>query len=310
MSAIQGFGRPLGRGTRLALLQVMVRLTTSQNNDLVELRVEGELTESTTHEVEQLSRSYLGAGRKVVLRLAGATFADRTGVELLRNLQRKGVMLTECSGFFSELLRGKPEPSLGSTGEPRNGDGLVERLKAHDEEAFETMVRQYGGRMLATARRLLGNEHDANDAVQQTFISVFKSIAGFNGEAKLSTWLHRIVVNAALGQMRYRRRRPELPIDDLLPRFDEEGRWAGDAVQQSEARENLTDGRETQEMVRRCIDRLPEVYRSVLVLRDIEELDTAEAAKMLAVTPNAAKIRLHRARQAFKTLIERERCLL
>jgi RNA polymerase sigma-70 factor (ECF subfamily) len=292
----------------------MVRLTTSQNNDLVELRVEGELTETTTHEVEQLSRSHLGAGRKVILQLAGATFADRTGVDLLRDLQKKGVMLTECSGFLSELLRGKPEPSLDSTGERRNGEGLVERLKAHDEEAFETMVRQYGGRMLATARRLLGNEHDANDAVQQAFISVFKSIAGFNGEAKLSTWLHRIVVNSALAQMRYRRRRPELPIDDLLPRFDEEGRWASELAHNTEARENLreilTDGRETQEMVRRCIDRLPEVYRSVLVLRDIEELDTAEAAEMLAVTPNAAKIRLHRARQALKTLIERERCLL
>jgi RNA polymerase sigma-70 factor, ECF subfamily len=285
----------------------VLRITTSQSNDRIELRIEGELTESTTHELEQLSRSYLGVECRLVLRLAGATFADRTGVALLRNLQKQGVMLTECSGFLSELLRDKPESSLHLTGEQRNGDGLVARLKAHDEEAFETMVRQYGGRMLGTARRLLGNEHDANDAVQQAFISVFKSIAGFNGEAKLSTWLHRIVVNAALGQMRYRRRRPELPIDDLLPRFDEEGRWAGDAAQQSGASETLTDGRETQEMVRRCIDRLPTAYRAVLVLRDIEELDTAEAAKMLAVTPNAAKIRLHRARQALKTLIERER---
>jgi RNA polymerase sigma-70 factor (ECF subfamily) len=288
----------------------VLRITISQNNDLVELRVEGELTESTTHEVEELSQSYLGAGRKVVLQLAGATFADRTGVALLRNLQKKGVMLTECSGFFSELLHGKPESSLHLTGERQNGDGLVTRLKAHDEEAFETMVRQYGGRMLATARRLLGNEQDANDAVQQAFISVFRSIAGFNGEAKLSTWLHRIVVNAALAQMRYRRRRPELSIDDLLPRFDEEGQWAGDLAARSEARETLTDGRETQELVRRCIDRLPEVYRSVLILRDIEDLDTAEAAEMLAITPNAAKIRLHRARQALKTLIEREGCLL
>jgi RNA polymerase sigma-70 factor, ECF subfamily len=290
------------------VLKVVLRVTTSQNDNLIELRVEGELTESTTHEVEQLSRSYLGAGCQIVFRLAGATFADRTGVELLRTLQKKGVMLTECSGFFSELL-GKPEPPWSPTGERQNGDALVERLRARNEEAFETMVRQYGGRMLATARRLLGNEHDANDAVQQAFISVFKSIAGFNGEAKLSTWLHRIVVNAALAQMRYRRRRPELPIDDLLPRFDEEGRWAGDGAQQSVARENLTDGRETQELVRRCVDRLPEAYRSVLVLRDIEELNTDEAAEMLAVTPNAAKIRLHRARQALKTLIERERCL-
>ena len=249
-------------------------------------------------------------GCKLVLRLAGATFADRTGVDLLRSLEKKGVMLAECSGFFLELLHGKPESSFVPAGERRNGDRLLERLKAHDEEAFETMVRQYAGRMLATARRLLGNEQDANDAVQQAFISVFRSIAGFNGEAKLSTWLHRIVVNAALAQMRYRRRRPELSIDDLLPRFDEEGQWAGDLVARSEARETLTDGRETQELVRRCIDRLPEVYRSVLILRDIEDLDSAEAAEMLAITPNAAKIRLHRARQALKTLIERERCLL
>jgi RNA polymerase sigma-70 factor (ECF subfamily) len=285
----------------------VLRITASQNNDLVELRVEGELTESTTHELEQLSRIYLGAECKVVLRLAGATFADRTGVELLRNLQKKGVMLTERSGFFSELLQGKPEASSNPIGERLNDDGLVERLKAHNEEAFETMVRQYGGRMLSTARRLLGNEHDANDALQQAFISVFKSISGFKGEARLSTWLHRIVVNAALAQMRYRRRRPELPIDDLLPRFDEKGRWPGDSALQSGARENLTEGRETQEMVRRCIDRLPDVYRSVLILRYIEELKTDEAAEMLAVTPNAAKIRLHRARQALKTLIERER---
>ena len=90
----------------------MLRITTSQNNDLVELRVEGELTESTTHELEQLSRSYLGVGCKLVLRLAGVTFADRTGVDLLRSLEKKGVMLAECSGFFSELLHGKPESSM------------------------------------------------------------------------------------------------------------------------------------------------------------------------------------------------------
>src|SRR6516162_7825888 len=110
------------RGTLLALPQVVLRITTSQNDDTVELRVEGELMESTTHEVEQLSRSHLGAGRKVVLRLAGATFADRTGVALLRNLQEKGVMLTECSGFFSELLQVNPESPSGPDPQ-RNGDG-------------------------------------------------------------------------------------------------------------------------------------------------------------------------------------------
>jgi Sigma-70 region 2 len=184
---------------------------------MVELRVEGELTESSTHEVDRVCRRYLGEGCKLVLQLAGATYADRTGVKLLRDLQEKGVTLVECSSFFSELLRDQPLSALVPTYDAQSQDGLLERLKAHDEEAFETIVRRYGGRMLATAYRLLGNDHDARDAVQQAFASAFKSIAGFNGEARLSTWLHRIVVNAALAQVRSRRRRPELSMDGLLP---------------------------------------------------------------------------------------------
>ncbi len=283
----------------------MLRVTTSQNDNLVELRIEGELTQSTTHEVERLCSSYLGEGRKLALQLAGATFADRAGAALLRGLKKRGVMLTECSGFFSELLRDNSD-SLLSGSAPRDCDALIERLKAHDEEAFETAVRQYGARMLATARRLLGNEHDADDAVQQAFISAFKSIGGFNGDAKLSTWLHRIVVNAALALLRSRRHRPDLPIEDLLPRFDDVGGWLNGTEQTGWGNEHPMERRETRQMVRRCIDQLPESYRSVLLMRDIEELGSEEVAEMLAITPNAAKIRLHRARQALKTLIEKE----
>jgi RNA polymerase sigma-70 factor, ECF subfamily len=202
--------------------------------------------------------------------------------------------------------RENPEPSFGSTSIRRNCAILVERIKARDEEAFEKMVRQYGGRMLATARRLLGNEPDANDVVQQAFFSAFKSIHSFSSQARLSTWLYRIVVNAALAHMRYRRCRPELPIDNLLPKFDDQGHWA-EQHEHSIAVEQRMDRRDTREMVRRCIDRLPDVYRSVLILRDIEELDTAAVAEMLVTTPNAVKIRLHRARQALKALIEVER---
>ena len=287
----------------------VLRVTASQNNELVELRVEGELTESTTHEVDWLCRRYLGDGCKLVLQLAGATFADRTGVRLLRDLKGKGVMLVECSSFFSELLRDQPPGALVPTHGPQDEDGLLQRLKAHNEEAFETIVRRHGSRMLATARRLLGNEHDARDAVQQAFVSAFKSIAGFNGEARLSTWLHRIVVNAALAQIRSRRRRPELSMDGLLPRFDAAGRWADGAEQSGWSDEHSMHRQETRQMVRRCVDRLPEIYRTALVLRDIEELDTAEVAEMLAISPNATKIRVHRARQALKSLVEREQSL-
>jgi RNA polymerase sigma-70 factor, ECF subfamily len=218
-------------------------------------------------------------------------------------------MLTEHLESRPARLHDEPN-SLLSIRTSDGEDDLIERLKVHDERAFETMVWRHGGRMLATARKLLGNDHDARDALQQAFISAFRSIGGFNGDATLSTWLHRIVVNAALMQLRSRRRRLELPIEDLLPRFDDAGRWVDESDQTGSVDRHPIHRRETRQMVRRCIDLLPESYRSVLLLRDIEDLDIVEVAEMLATSPNAVKIRVHRARQALKTLVERERSVL
>src|SRR5512135_3173100 len=99
---------------------------------------------------------------------------------------------------------------------------LVARLRAGDGAAFESVVRSHGPRLLAVARRFLRNEQDAQDALQDAFLSAFRSIDGFQGEARLSTWLHRIVVNAALMKLRSRKGRTEEPIDDLLPQFVED----------------------------------------------------------------------------------------
>jgi RNA polymerase sigma-70 factor (ECF subfamily) len=185
-------------------------------------------------------------------------------------------------------------------------NALLERLRRGDDEAFTSLVHQHAGRMLAAARRLLRSEDDAREAVQEAFISAARSIDGFTGGSQLSTWLHRIVVNAALMKLRSRRRRAEEPIDDLLPRFDTEGYHVAAPAAWETPSDELLEQRETRVMVRRCIDRLPERYRAVLLLRDIEELDTQEAAEALGVTPNTVKIRLHRARQALRTLLERE----
>jgi RNA polymerase sigma-70 factor (ECF subfamily) len=215
-------------------------------------------------------------------------------------------MLAEYPGVSSAPLGNHPV-SLSTVQAQQGDNDFIERLKAHDEAAFETMVRRYGSRMFDTAQRLLANEQDARDAVQQAFISAFRSIAGFNAEATLSTWLHRIVVNAALMQLRSRRRRPELPLRDLPPRFERTGAWVDGSEQTGWGDEHPMQRRETRQMVRRCIDQLPENYRSVLVLREIEDLDIVEVAAMLAISPNAIKIRAHRARQALKSLIERAR---
>jgi RNA polymerase sigma-70 factor (ECF subfamily) len=222
-------------------------------------------------------------------------------------------VLIGCSGFLTELLQvnatGDGTASQSAHADERAREArLLEGLRRGEDEAFEKLVRQYGGRMLATARRLLGSEHDAQDAVQDAFLSAFRAIGQFAGTAKLSTWLHRVVVNAALMKLRSRRRKPEESIDDLLPRFDEQGEWASWVNHWDAPSDVLLQRQETRAMVRRCIDRLPETYRTVLLLRDIEELDTEEVASAMDITPNAVKIRLHRARQALRTLLERELC--
>ena len=188
----------------------------------------------------------------------------------------------------------------------RNERQLLAQLRAGDEDAFGLVVQRYGGRMLATARRFLNNEYDAQDAVQEAFTSAFRALNKFNGEAMLSTWLHRIVVNASLVQLRSKSRRSEQPIETLLPRFDHDGEWIDEPVTWTDATQTILERRDSREMVRRCIERLPDKYRSVVLLRDIEELDTDETARSLATTANTVKVRLHRARQALKRLIERE----
>ena len=146
------------------------------------------------------------------------------------------------------------------------------------------------------ARRILGSDEDADDAVQEAFLSAFKAIGSFAGQSRLSTWLHRIVVNAALMKRRSQRRSPERPIDDLLPKFLADGHQAEPAVSWQQTTEDAVASRETRNVVRRSIDRLPETYRTILLLRDIEELNTEETAQLLGININAVKTRLHRAR--------------
>jgi RNA polymerase sigma-70 factor (ECF subfamily) len=181
---------------------------------------------------------------------------------------------------------------------------LLERIRAGDQRACEALVRRHGGRMLAVARRFLRTEEDSADAVQDAFLSAFRSLGGFERNSALGTWLHRIVVNVCFMRLRARSRSREVRIDDLLPTFDETGHhshpvrpWEDDALAR------LTRA-ETRARVRACIDRLPAPYREVLVLRDIEELDTEQTAQQLGINPGVVKTRLHRARQALRTLLE------
>jgi RNA polymerase sigma-70 factor (ECF subfamily) len=181
--------------------------------------------------------------------------------------------------------------------------GLLARLRAGDEDAFELVVRTYSGRLLAVTRRILCNDEDARDAVQDALLSAFRSLDRFEGGSLVSTWLHRIAVNAALMKLRTRRRKPEESIEHLLPVYKDDGHHQETYSSWNEPVDVAMTRADNRALVRRCIEALPETYRTVLVLRDIEELDTEEAAQALGISGNAVKIRLHRARQALRTLL-------
>jgi RNA polymerase sigma-70 factor (ECF subfamily) len=136
------------------------------------------------------------------------------------------------------------------------------------------------------------------------FLSAFQAIGRFEGRSGLGTWLHRIAVNAALGRRRRRQRNPESSIEDLLPHFGDGEHQLDPPVPWKETSPMIIERQESRELVRRCINRLPETYRSVLLLRDIEGLDTQEAAEMLGTSAGVIKTRLHRARQALRTLLD------
>lgn len=193
-----------------------------------------------------------------------------------------------------------PMPALDR---PDESD-LIARLQAHDPRAYEEVVRAYSGRLLAVIRGIVKNEDDAKECLQETYLQAFRAIERFEGRALLSSWLHRIAVNAALMRLRTRRRKAEAAIDDLLPYFD------GNDVRIDPAwQPQVTEGPDLEEkdrktLIHEAISQLPENYRNVILLRDIQEMSTEEAAEALGITPGAVKVRLHRARMALKTLLD------
>lgn len=181
---------------------------------------------------------------------------------------------------------------------------LLAALRGGDDRAYERLVNEHGGRMLAVARRMLRNDEEARDALQEAFLLAFRGLPRFEGQSRLSTWLHRIVVNASLMKLRSRRAHPEESIEPLLPTFLEDGHSSVSYGDWPESADRLLERAEVRERVRASIDRLPVTYRTVLLLRDIEELDTGEVAEALGISANAVKIRLHRARQALRELLD------
>jgi RNA polymerase sigma-70 factor (ECF subfamily) len=172
-----------------------------------------------------------------------------------------------------------------------------------NHDALESCAREYGSRFLSTARRLLRDETVAQDAVQDAMLSAARNLDRFRGDSQLPTWLERIVINSALTRRRVMRRRSEQPLEGLLEHRDPHRRQWPPLAADGPCPERRLWRRELRSLIRAAIDELPADLRIVMVLWHFQEAEVAEIASRLRISPNAVRIRLHRARRALHRLL-------
>ena len=177
-------------------------------------------------------------------------------------------------------------------------ESLAASAAAGDSYAFESIVTRYQARVFGLACRLTGSESDGADVLQDTFLQAYRHLSSFRGESRFGTWLYRIATNAALMHRRSQARRPAEPLDAFLPAFDEAGfhRATPEELTVTNRLEELLDRQSLARQARAAIERLPETCRVAFVLRDLEELPTAEVAEVLGIEQAAVRQRVHRAR--------------
>ena len=173
---------------------------------------------------------------------------------------------------------------------------LIQQVRDGDVAAFETLLDRYQQRVLRIVLPIVKNSMDAEEVVQDVFLSVFEKIDRLRGDSSLSTWIHRIAINTAL--MRRRRHKPgvDVPLDDVLPAFEENGHIAADVADWSREASDPALQEEASAVISAAVDHLDDKYLSVFMLRDVEGFSTAETADILELGISAVKSRLHRTR--------------
>lgn len=171
-----------------------------------------------------------------------------------------------------------------------------ENIQPGRQPTPEQVFREHGPLIYNLARRMLGSDADAEDVTQDVLLQVVRKLGTFRGESALSTWLHRLTVNAALAHRRKRAARHQHQVHDPLENFQEDGMHAGPVRRWAVGPEQQALDHETHQLIEKAIADLPETYRDVYVLADVEGLPNAEIAGMLGLSVPAVKSRLHRAR--------------
>lgn len=190
-----------------------------------------------------------------------------------------------------------------TTTEPQSDEQLVELARNGDETAFPELVKRYSRRILRVARNITNNDEDAEDVLQESFLKAFTHLDGFQGNSKFYTWLVRIAMNEALMKLRKRRTGKVVSLDEELSTGEDT------VVREVAVWDGTPEDRYSQEEMREILDRtiasLPEGFRTVFVLRDVEELSTEETADLMGLSIPAVKSRLLRARLQLREKLTR-----
>ena len=193
----------------------------------------------------------------------------------------------------------------------RNASGeddhtLVARIVGGDAAAFEIVMRRHNGALFRTARAILRDDADAEDALQDAYLAAYRHLGEFRGEARLSTWLTRIVINQALGRLRSRRRDPVVVfLDEHEPGSDDPREPTMDPGQ-AESPEGEAARAQMRRLLERKIDGLPLAFRTAFVLREVEELTIDEVAECLAIPAATVRTRVFRARALLRSALAEE----
>jgi RNA polymerase sigma-70 factor (ECF subfamily) len=173
-------------------------------------------------------------------------------------------------------------------GETASDDEILHRIQAGERDLYSVLLRRYNQRLFRAARAILRRDDEAEDVVQQAWLAAFEKLEQFRHESSFVTWLTRIAVNEALGRLRTRNRRGDLALVDVR---DESA-----MVTENPSPEEDVASREMATLLEKRIDGLPDIYRVVFVMREVEEMGTSETAVCLGVTDETVRVRLHRAR--------------
>ncbi len=183
-------------------------------------------------------------------------------------------------------------------------DELIARARAKDFAAFETLLGRYEDKVYRLAFRIVRNETDAKEILQETFVSIWRKLDTFKGDSQFGSWVYRIATNAALMRLRSQRRHPEVSTEELpIGYLDNYGQPMAAGENWSKRPDDQLQSSELRTHIQTAVDALPDIYRTVFIVRDVEGLSTEETAESLGISVPTVKTRLHRARIALRDAI-------